>query len=288
MEITLAKKMDAISGHLVVPGAAQDVFELIESLEASDSRIRKNDSSLQDLSITTWFFFTNPPNSTIKFPWKFQNYLNIFIEASVEQQDAQMTRIQLHIKEVPIWGGTSNDVIRGNSLRNLGFEAFVAIIEQVCKQVQFSAVEVSRIDDVSSLIAMTEASGSSDAATMRLMEIARIHEKSGNQVEALLILAPLASKYCIPAIDALTRISAEKGDMAGLQSWAAKKAEAQQIVASGQGSAISGVSRSILPQIAAMGFVATNMNLIGLKNEVNEMANEEPDSGGSESFGDFF
>jgi hypothetical protein len=145
-------------------------------------------------------------------------------------------------------------------------------------------------------MAMTDAAGSSDAATMRLIEIAKQHEESGNQVEALLILAPLASKYCIPAIDALTRISAEKGDMAGLQSWSSQKAQALQIVSSGKGSPVSGVPRSILPQLAALGFVATNMNLIGIKNELGEisaMADEEfdsgdSDSGFSDSFGDFF
>ena len=143
---------------------------------------------------------------------------------------------------------------------------------------------------------MTEAAGSTDAATLRLIEIAKQHEEAGNQVEALLILAPLASKYCIPAIDALTRISAEKGDMAGLQSWSTQKAYALQIVNSGKGSPVSGVPRNILPQLATLGFVATNMNLIGIKNEpgdISAMADEEfdsegSDSGFSDSFGDFF
>jgi hypothetical protein len=283
----MAKMMDEIHGDLVVLGNSKDVFTLIEALEASDSRLKKEVSSSQDLSIRFRFKFQNPPNSSVKFPWKAQNSLNVFIDALIEQQDAQMTRINLHVKESPIIGGTSKDVVRYNLLRDMAFGAFVTIIEGHCKASQVSPADVAQIYDVSTLMAMTEASGSSDAVTMRLIEIAKHHEESGNQVEALLILAPLAAKYCMPAIDALTRISAEKGDMAGLQSWSAKKAEAMQIVSSGHGSAISGVSRSVLPQLAAMGLVATNMNLIGIKNEVNEMANEDSSSDSSDFGWDF-
>lgn len=258
-------KIDSLEASLLVNGKAKDVFELIESSGIShDRRFKLRRSNPQDLCL-------------------------VFgqIDVMVSQEDANLSKVSIFLKETKIIGGRNSEVIKLNSQRSSFFSSFVAIIESACNKSDLAADDVSQIDDVPALMAMTEASGSSDAATMRLIEIAKRHEESGNQVEALLILAPLASKYCIPAIDALTRISAEKGDMAGLQSWAAKKAEAQQIVSSGHGSAISGVSRSVLPQIAAMGFIATNMNLIGLKNEVNEMASEEPDSGWSDSFGDF-
>jgi hypothetical protein len=272
----LKSMLDAFETQFVVNGSASDAYKAIDSLEITDWRFKKKQSNPEDLSFV--FSLKYEKGHLANFPP---------IDVKIEQIAANQSTVFLVFKANALIGGTSKHERKFNSLRSSAFTAFSSIIENACLELKVSADDVSQIDDVPALMAMTEASGSSDAATMRLIEIAKRHEESGNQVEALLILAPLASKYCIPAIDALTRISAEKGDMAGLQSWAAKKAEAQQIVSSGHGSAISGVSRSVLPQIAAMGFIATNMNLIGLKNEVNEMASEEPDSGWSDSFGDF-
>ena len=270
-------KIDALEDSLVLNGNATDIFETIKSFQIIDWRFKLK--------------LTNPDDLYLGYGLKYQRTNAGYfgkIDVLIAQEDVNLTKIFIFLEEAKIVGALKRDVIKQTSQRSEGFGAFVEMIESACSDISIASTDFSAINDVASLMAMTEVSGSADAATLRLLEIAKNQEQSGNQVEALLILAPLASKYCIPAIDALTRISAEKGDMAGLQSWAAKKAEAQQIVNSGQGSPISGVSRSVLPQIAAMGFVATNMNLIGLKNEVNEMANEEPDSGGSDSFGDFF
>jgi hypothetical protein len=269
--------LQAHESQLIVNGRALDAFEVISSLDIADWRFKKKQSNPQDLSIEFGFKYVKTNLAGLPS-----------IVVTIQQTDANQSVLILVMKESPLIGGLKKDEVKFNSLRNVGFAAFVAIIENACISLKDSSEGVQNLDDVATLIAMTDALGSSEAATMRLIEIAKEHEESGNQVEALMILAPLAAKYSIPAIDALTRISAEKGDMAGLQSWSAKKAEALQIVNSGQGSAISGVPRSILPQVAAMGFVATNMNLIGLKNEVSEMASEEPDSSGSDSFGDFF
>jgi hypothetical protein len=273
-------KIDGLEAELLVIGKVSDVYELIEASEL----------------VHHWRFklkLSNPDGPFLGFGMKYQKAnIGYFgkIDVLFAQEDENLTKIFIFLEETKIFGALKRDVIKQNSQRSSGFSAFVEMIEMACNVTPPKPIDLSEIDDVSRLMAMTEASGSTDAATIRLIEIAKHHEESGNQVEALLILAPLASKYCIPAIDALTRISAEKGDMAGLQSWSAKKAEALQIVSSGHGSLVSGVSRNIIPQLATLGFVATNMNLIGLKNEINdanEMASEEPDSGWSDSFGDF-
>jgi hypothetical protein len=279
-------KIDSLEASLLVNGKAKDVFELIES-----SGIGRD-----------WQFklkLSNPDDLYLGYGLKYQKAnVGYFgkIDVLFAQEEENLTRVFIFLEETKIVGALKRDIIKQNSQRSIGFSTFVAMIEGACNVTPAKPVDLSEIDDVSTLMAMTEAAGSTDAATIRLIEIAKHHEESGNQVEALLILAPLASKYCIPAIDALTRISAEKGDMAGLQSWSTQKAHALQIVSSGKGSPVSGVPRNILPQLATLGFVATNMNLIGIKNELGDisaMANEEydsgdSDSGSSESFGDFF
>jgi hypothetical protein len=278
-------KIDSLEASLLVNGKAKDVFELVASLKPSDWRFQRQQVSQPDL--------------LIKFGFRYRksHLINLFpIEALIEQQDPYLTKIKIQMQEAKVLGASQKAAAELNAQRRSGFSALVAIIESSVSILPTPSADIGELDDVAKLMDMTDASGSSDAATMRLIEIAKHHEESGNQVEALLILAPMAAKYCIPAIDALTRISAEKGDMAGLQSWSTQKAQALQIVSSGKGSPVSGVPRSILPQLAALGFVATNMNLIGIKNELGEisaMADEEfdsgdSDSGFSDSFGDFF
>ena len=280
------KKLDSTENILIVNGKAADVHESIRSLRINDWRFK--------------LMLSNPAEFYLRFGLKHGRGHVVGldqIDVMITQETHQLAKVHLLLQEVKATGVTIDSaIVKRNAKRSEAFAEFVAIIEGALSSLPTTSAEVGELDDVERLMAMTEASGSSDAATMRLIEIAKRHEEAGNQVEALLILAPMAAKYCIPAIDALTRISAEKGDMAGLQSWSTQKAQALQIVSSGKGSPVSGVPRNILPQLAALGFVATNMNLIGIKNElgdINAMQNEDYDSGDSDSgfsdsFGDFF
>ena len=200
------------------------------------------------------------------------------VDIKVEQYDSQVSRIYMSIR-----GMRSLDVVRRKDLNNL-----MDWFQKACQAIETTVDEVTQLDDVASLMSLAESSNptTSEAAVIKLVELAQAHQASGNQVDALLILAPLASKYCIPAIDALIRIAAEKGDMAGLESWSAKKAEAEGIVKSGHGSPVAGVQKSYLPQLAALGLVATNLNLMRINNEIGDMGDTVAE--GFDSISDLF
>ena len=224
-------KIDSLEASLLVNGSAKHVFDLIES--SGISRVRGYKIKARNPE-ELYLVFGGIKSLT-------SQEVIAGIKVTITQEDANLAKVFMRLKETKTIGASKKEIDKLIARRSSIFSSFVTLVENACSESSSLSTDVSQIDDIPSLMAMTEATGSSDGATMRLIEIAKHHEESGNQVEALLILAPLAAKYCIPAIDALTRISAEKGDMAGLQSWSAKKAEAMQIVSSGHGSAISGV-----------------------------------------------
>jgi hypothetical protein len=208
-----------------------------------------------------------------------RNVRGDLIDVQVEQYDAHVSRIFISVR-----GMRSLDSVRGKDLNEL-----INIFSSACRGIETSAAaDATESNDVPTLMALVESSNTAaaESSVQKLIEIAQGHQDSGNQVEALLILAPLASKYCIPAIDALIRIAAEKGDMAGLESWSAKKAEAEGIVKSGHGSPVAGVQKSYLPQLAALGLVATNLNLMRINNEIGDMGDTVAE--GFDSISDLF
>ena len=208
-----------------------------------------------------------------------RNVRGDLIDVKVEQYDTHVSHIYISIR-----GMRSLDSVRNKDLYEL-----TNIFSTACQGIEaLVAADATESNDVPTLMVLVESSNISaaESSVRKLIEIAQGHQKSGNQVEALLILAPLASKYCIPAIDVLIRIAAENGDMAGLESWSAKKAEAEGIVKNGHGSPVAGVQKSYLPQLAALGLVATNLNLMGINNEIGDMG--DTFSEGFDSIADLF